>query len=58
MAKARVSVILSLALAACGPADNDPGPGGVSTEDARALDEAAAKLDTKPENQSDKAPSQ
>jgi hypothetical protein len=58
MAKARVSVILSLALAACGPADNDPGPGGVSTEDARALDEAAAKLDTKSENQSDKAPSQ
>ena len=58
MVKARVFVILYLALAACGPAGNDPGPGGVSTEDARALDEAAAKLDAKSTNQSDKSPSQ
>ena len=34
------------ALSSCGPAGNDPGPGGVSVEDARALDEAAAKLDS------------
>ncbi len=36
---------LLLALSACGPADSEPGPGGVSVEDAKALDEAAAKLD-------------
>ncbi len=39
------ALLLCLALTACGPADSDPGPGGVSVEDARALDEAAAKLD-------------
>ena len=37
--------MLLLALSACGPADSEPGPGGVSVEDAKALDEAAAKLD-------------
>lgn len=37
--------ITLLALAACGPADSDPGPGGVTAGDARALDEAAQKLD-------------
>lgn len=30
---------------ACGPADNDPGPGGVTVGEARALDEAAAMID-------------
>jgi hypothetical protein len=34
-----------LLLPACGPAPGDPGPGGVSVEDARALDEAAARLE-------------
>ncbi len=34
-----------LLLAACGPADTDPGPGGVTAADAAALDEAAKKLD-------------
>jgi hypothetical protein len=33
-----------LALAACGKADNDPGPGGVTVGEARALDEAAEML--------------
>lgn len=43
---ARIIVLSMMAvLVACGPADSDPGPGGVSVEDARALDEAAAKLD-------------
>jgi len=37
--------ILTLMLAACGGAPDDPGPGGVSNSDADALDEAAAKLD-------------
>jgi hypothetical protein len=34
-----------LMLASCGPADTDPGPGGVTAADAEALDEAAKKLD-------------
>ncbi len=36
---------LALLLAACGPAGNDPGPGGVTVDEARALDDAAAMLD-------------
>ncbi|PEQ14684.1 hypothetical protein B2G71_00590 [Novosphingobium sp. PC22D] len=35
----------TMALAACGKADNAPGPGGVTVGEARALDEAAAMLD-------------
>ena len=34
-------------LAACGPNDNDPGPGGVTVGEARALDEAAEMLDSR-----------
>jgi hypothetical protein len=37
--------LLALLVAACGPADSDPGPGGVTAGDAKALDEAAQKLD-------------
>jgi hypothetical protein len=36
---------LCLFLTACGPSAGDTGPGGVSVEDARALDAAAEKLD-------------
>jgi hypothetical protein len=43
---------LSFGLASCGPADNDPGPGGVTVGEARALDEAAEMLD---ERQADPA---
>jgi len=32
-------------LAGCGASDNDPGPGGVTVGEARALDEAAEMLD-------------
>jgi len=32
-------------LAACGPAQNDPGPGGVTVGEAQALDAAAEMLD-------------
>lgn len=39
------TTLLALLLAACGPAGNDPGPGGVTVDEARALDEAAAMLD-------------
>jgi len=43
---------LSFGLASCGPAENDPGPGGVTVGEARALDEAAEMLD---ERQADPA---
>lgn len=36
---------LCLLLAACGPGENEPGPGGVTVGEAKALDEAAAMLD-------------
>ncbi len=39
------ALALALALTACGPSDNDPGPGGVTVGEARALDEAAAMID-------------
>lgn len=35
----------ALLLAGCGPNDTDPGPGGVTAGEARALDEAAEILD-------------
>ncbi|WP_231958854.1 hypothetical protein [Altererythrobacter sp. B11] len=37
-----------LLLSACGASDNDPGPGGVTVGEARALDRAAAMLDSRP----------
>lgn len=39
------SIILLAGLVACGPAPNDPGPGGVTVGEAKALDEAAKMLD-------------
>ena len=41
-------LVIIVFLQACGPADNDPGPGGISSEDSRALDAAAAQLDQPP----------
>ncbi|VAW03959.1 hypothetical protein MNBD_ALPHA04-418 [hydrothermal vent metagenome] len=40
-----IRFIAILSLAACGPAQNDPGPGGVTVGEAKALDEAAEMLD-------------
>jgi hypothetical protein len=40
-------LILSLACTACGSRDNDPGPGGVSVGEAKALDDAAQMLDAR-----------
>lgn len=41
-----IAGVMTLVLvSACGPADNDPGPGGVTVGEARALDEAAEMLD-------------
>lgn len=44
-AAAILTVLAALALAGCGKADNDAGPGGVSVGEAKALDEAAQMLD-------------
>ncbi|USA39325.1 hypothetical protein [Pelagerythrobacter marinus] len=42
----RLALLIALfPLAACEPADNEPGPGGVTVGEARALDEAAAMLE-------------
>jgi hypothetical protein len=40
-----MSATLFLLASGCGPADSDPGPGGVTAGDAKALDAAAKKLD-------------
>ncbi|HEV7232897.1 MAG TPA: hypothetical protein VGN36_01530 [Sphingorhabdus sp.] len=40
------SLFLLLALSACGEGESEVGPGGVSAEDAEALDKAAEKLDS------------
>ncbi|GAA4642622.1 hypothetical protein GCM10023115_06680 [Pontixanthobacter gangjinensis] len=42
-----VIFVSALLLSACGAADNDPGPGGVSVGEARALDEAAEMIEAK-----------
>jgi hypothetical protein len=47
---AHFPLLLLLALNACGESPNEPGPGGVSAEDAKALDEAAEKLDSEAAN--------
>lgn len=42
----RPLAILGIALvAACGPSGNDPGPGAVTVDEARALDDAAEMLE-------------
>lgn len=40
-----ISLAAILLLAACGKADNEPGPGGVTVGEARALDEAAEMVE-------------
>ena len=44
----RILALASISMmASCGQADNDPGPGGVTVSEARALDEAAEMLDAR-----------
>lgn len=43
--RALSSGLAVLLLAGCGPNDTNPGPGGVTVGEARALDEAAEMLD-------------
>jgi hypothetical protein len=38
-------VITALLLSACSRTDNEPGPGGVTVGEAKALDDAAAMLE-------------
>jgi hypothetical protein len=45
------ALLISMLMAGCGNGSGEVGPGGVSPEDARALDEAAAKLDAETEGQ-------
>lgn len=45
MMRFALPLIALLALPACGPSDTDPGPGGVTVGEARALDEAAEMLE-------------
>jgi hypothetical protein len=44
MRKLCLSLALAL-LSACGKSDNEPGPGGVTLGEARALDEAAEMIE-------------
>lgn len=41
----RFPLLAALLLGGCGQQDNDPGPGGVTVGEARALDEAAEMLE-------------
>ncbi|MFA9201499.1 MAG: hypothetical protein ACEQR8_10015 [Cypionkella sp.] len=43
----RLAAIPLAFLVACGPSENDPGPGGVTVGEARALDEAAEMLEAR-----------
>ena len=43
-------------LAACQKADNEPGPGGVSVGEAKALDRAAAMIEDQPPPAADPGP--
>lgn len=47
---AGLTLLVSFCLAGCGPAPTDPGPGGVTVEEAEALDTAAEKLDAEQAN--------
>ncbi|MEO1043909.1 MAG: hypothetical protein AAFX04_00550 [Pseudomonadota bacterium] len=52
------AVAATLLLTACGPAENDPGPGGVTVGEAKMLDEAAEMLDARQADYGSAAPQQ
>ncbi|MBV1918551.1 MAG: hypothetical protein KUG65_10900 [Sphingomonadaceae bacterium] len=43
--KIKLVLTACLLVAACGKGDNEPGPGGVTVGEARALDEAAQMIE-------------
>jgi hypothetical protein len=45
--KRTILLAAALLLAACGERDTDPGPGGVTVGEARALDEAAEMIEAR-----------
>ncbi|MEH6757896.1 MAG: hypothetical protein V7676_10305 [Parasphingorhabdus sp.] len=45
MKRFNYALAMPLLLVACGPSQNDPGPGGVTVGEAQALDDAAEMLD-------------
>lgn len=49
-------LLLALALAGCAKADNEPGEGGVSVGEARALDEAAQMIEDRSTAAPDEVP--
>ena len=49
-------LFLCVGTSGCGPADSTSGPGGVTVEDAAALDIAAEKLDTDAQGLPEKNP--
>lgn len=54
----RLSLLaLLLVLAACSRTDNEPGPGGVTVGEAKALDDAAAMLEERDKIELDTAAS-
>lgn len=42
-----LSAVAALALGACSRTDNEPGPGGVTVAEAKALDDAAEMLESR-----------
>lgn len=50
MRRLALGFVLTLAaLGGCRARDNDPGPGGVTVGEAHQLDEAAARLESRPQ---------
>lgn len=45
--KRTILIAAALLLAACGKSDTDPGPGGVTVGEAKALDEAAEMIEAR-----------
>ncbi len=49
------AALLGLLLAGCSRTDNEPGPGGVTVSEAKALDDAAEMLESR-DSAADEAP--
>jgi len=59
LARPMLAAALAALAAGCGPKDTDPGPGGVTVAEGRALDQAAEMLEQRrlpPQATQDEAP--